>query len=141
MLGRIRSMSMYLSFLVLASVSLSSAISAGAAEAGQNTSESGMTYLYVSMAPEQRIQIYRMEAATGVLTVVDAISVEGAPGSLAVDPQKNFLFASLRTTSSLGSYRIDRSTGKLTHVSTVALPMGENAAFVKTDQTGKWLLS
>jgi 6-phosphogluconolactonase (cycloisomerase 2 family) len=101
----------------------------------------GATYLYVSMAPEQKIQIYRMDPTTGMLTAVDAMSVDGAPGSLAVDPQKKFLFASLRSTSTLGSYRIDPATGKLTHLRTAALPAGENAAFVSSDRTGRWLLS
>src|SRR6478609_4816176 len=83
------------------------------------------TYLYVSMAPEQKIQVYRLDSGTGALTAVDALPVEGAPGSLGVDPTKKFLFASLRTTSSLGSFRIDPATGKLSHISTAALPAGE----------------
>lgn len=97
------------------------------------------TFVYVSLAPEEKIQIYRMEGAK--LTPVDAVAVDGAPGCLAVDPKKKFLFASLRTTSSLASFRIDPSTGKLTLLSTAALPKGENAAFVGTDRTGRWLLS
>jgi 6-phosphogluconolactonase (cycloisomerase 2 family) len=111
-------------------------------EAGQTSADAAATtYLYVSMAPEQKIQIYRLDLAKGVLTPVDTLSVEGTPGSLAVDRQKKFLFASLRTTSTLGSYRIDPASGKLSHLSTAALPAGENAAFVNTDRTGRWLLS
>src|SRR5881628_1820211 len=91
------------------------------------------TFVYVSMAPEQKIQVYRLDGKDGKLTAVEAVAVEGGPGSLAVDPQKKFLFASLRTTSSLASFRIDSSTGKLTQLSTAALPKGENAAFVATD--------
>jgi 6-phosphogluconolactonase len=99
------------------------------------------TFVYVSMAPEQKIQIYRLDSTTGKLTAVEAIAVEGAPGALAVDPKKKFLFASLRTTSTLVSFRIDPATGKLKLLSTVALPKGENAVHVGTDQTGRWLLS
>jgi len=99
------------------------------------------TFVYVSMAPEQKIQVYRLDSKDGKLTAVEALAVEGAPGSLSVDPQKKFLFASLRTTSALASFHIDPSTGKLTHLSTAALPKGENAAFVATDRTGRWLLS
>ena len=99
------------------------------------------TFVYVSMAPEQKIQVYRLDGKDGKLSAVEAVAVEGGPGSLAVDPQKKFLFASLRTTSSLASFRIDSSTGKLTQLSTAALPKGENAAFVATDRTGRWLLS
>jgi 6-phosphogluconolactonase len=99
------------------------------------------TFVYVSMAPEQKIQIYRLDPKDGKLTAVDAVAVEGAPGALAVDPQTKFLFASLRTNSTLASFRIDPATGKLQPLSTAALPKEENAAFVATDRTGRWLLS
>ncbi len=99
------------------------------------------TYLYASMAPEQKIQIYRLNAKDGSLTPVESIAVDGAPGSLAVDPAKKFLYASLRTNSSLASFAIDANTGKLKHLSTAELPKGENAAFVGTDRSGRWLIS
>lgn len=99
------------------------------------------TYVYVSMAPEQKIQIYQLDVNMGTLTPIETMAVDGAPGCLAVDPSKKFLYASHRSTSTLASYRIDTTTGKLSHTSTAALPAGENAAFVSTDRTGRWLLS
>jgi 6-phosphogluconolactonase len=99
------------------------------------------TFVYVSMAPEQKIQVYRLDPKEGKLTSVQVVAVEGAPGALAVDPQKKFLFASLRTTSKLASFAIDPSTGNLKPINTAALPEGENAAFVGTDRTGRFLLS
>jgi 6-phosphogluconolactonase len=98
------------------------------------------TFLYVSMAPEQQIQVYRLEL-NGELTGAQTLTVDGTPGSLAVDPQKRFLYASHRSKSKLGSYRIDEATGRLTRLSSAALPEGENAAFVGTDRSGRWLLS
>jgi 6-phosphogluconolactonase len=97
--------------------------------------------IYVSMAPEQKIQVYRLDPRDGKLTAVETVAVEGAPGSLAVDPKRKFLFASLRTSNSLASFRIDPATGKLKSISAAPLPQGENAAFVSTDRTGRWLLS
>jgi 6-phosphogluconolactonase len=82
-----------------------------------------------------------MDGKSGALTAVDSVAVEGSPGSLAIDPKKNFLFASLRSTNALGSFRIDPATGKLKQISTAALPKDENAAFVRTDRSGQWLLS
>jgi 6-phosphogluconolactonase len=99
------------------------------------------TFVYVSMAPEQKIQVYRLDPKEGKLAAVEAVGVEGSPGSLAVDPQKKFLFASLRTNSTLASFRIDPATGKLKLIGTAALPKDENAVFVRTDRSGKWLLS
>lgn len=99
------------------------------------------TLLFVSMAPEEKIKTFRLDPRDGKLTPVAELKVDGAPGALAVDPGQKFLFASLRTTSSLASFVLDPATGKLTHLSTAALPKGENAAFVGTDRTGRWLLS
>jgi 6-phosphogluconolactonase len=99
------------------------------------------TFVYVSMGPEQKIQVYRLDAKEGKLTAVDTFAVEGAPGALAVDPQRRFLFASLRTNNTLAGFAIDPVTGKLKHLSSAPLPNGENAAFVGTDRTGRWLIS
>ena len=54
------------------------------------------SFVYVSMAPEQKIQLYRLGADDGKLTAVDTIRVDGIPGVLAVDSLKKTLFASLR---------------------------------------------
>jgi 6-phosphogluconolactonase len=102
---------------------------------------SAETLIYVSMAPEQKIRSYLMDAKTGALTEVETITVEGAPGALAVSPKKSLLFASLRTNGSLASFRIDQATGKLIHLSTQSLGKNENAAYVATDRTGQLLLS
>lgn len=99
------------------------------------------TYLYVSMAPEQKIQIFKLDAAAGKLEPVDTFAVDGSPGCLAVDPKSKFLFASLRSNSTLASYAIDSVNGKLKMISSAALGKGENAAYVKTDRSGRWLFS
>ena len=99
------------------------------------------TFVYVSMAPEQKIQIYRLDPDSGKLTAVDTVAVAGTPGALAIDPQKKYLFASLRSANTLASFRIDPRTGKLKPLSTAPLGKGENAAYVSTDRSGRWLLS
>jgi 6-phosphogluconolactonase len=99
------------------------------------------TFVYVSMSPEQKVQGYRLDPKDGKLTPVETVSVAGTPGSLAVDPQKKFLFASLRSTPSLASLRLDSATGKLKLIGTAVLPKQDNAAYVNTDRTGRWLLS
>src|SRR5438045_2218447 len=108
---------------------------------GSMATLSADTFVYVSMGPEQKIQIYRLDSRDGKLTPVEAVAVEAAPAALAVDPQRKYLFASLRSKDSLASFRIDPATGKLKQLSTAALPKGESATFVGTDRTGGWLLS
>src|SRR5439155_17700984 len=68
------------------------------------------TFIYVSMAPEQKVRVYRLDPKEGTLADVETVAVEGAPGSLAVDPRKQFLIASLRSNSALASFRIDPAT-------------------------------
>ena len=98
-------------------------------------------FVYVSLGAEQKIQVFRQDPKEGTLTAVETVAVEGAPGALTLDPKKKFLFASLRSNSTLASFAVDGTTGKLKPLSTVALPKGENAAFLATDRTGRWLIS
>ena len=60
------------------------------------------TFVYVSMGPEQKIQIFRQDDAGG-LTAIESVSVAGAPGSLTTDPKRRILYASLRTTSQIAA--------------------------------------
>src|SRR5262249_36361070 len=85
----------------------------------------GDTFVYVSMAPEQKIQVFRLDPKEGKLTAVDAMAVDGEPGSLGVDPKNKFLLASLRTKTTLASFQIDPATGKLKHLSTAPLGKGD----------------
>jgi 6-phosphogluconolactonase len=123
------------------------------------------TYVYASMAPEMKIQVFRLDPADGKLTPVEAFNVSwkplslgetapsiGSPGSLVVDPQRKFLFASLRVRDvklpkvapdgpMLAGYRVNPANGKLSIVNKVLLPREVNVSFVNTDRTGRWLLS
>jgi 6-phosphogluconolactonase len=99
------------------------------------------TFVYASMAPEQKIQIFRLDPRDGNLTPVATTAVGGQPGALGVDPKGKFLFASLRSKSTLASFRLDPATGTIQLLSTVTLPRGANSVYVTTDRTGRWLLS
>lgn len=97
------------------------------------------TFAYVSLAGDSKIAIYRMDAQSGKLTRTGEVAVEGAPGALAVDPDRKYLFASLRPGKGLASFRIDPGTGQLTPIGKA--PVTADAAFVGTDATGRYLLS
>ena len=99
------------------------------------------TFVYVSMAPEKKIAVYRLDPKDGKLTAVEALAVDGGPGSLCVDPDHKFLFASLRTIDSLAGYSIDAKTGTLKHLSTIPREKGGNAAYVNYDPVRKALYS
>jgi 6-phosphogluconolactonase len=98
------------------------------------------TFLYVSVAAEKRIAVFRLDADTGRLTHQGDSQVEaGEPGALTVDPERRFLLAAIRSTGKLASFRIDPATGRLTPVNTV--PAGPDPAHLATDRTGRYLLT
>jgi 6-phosphogluconolactonase len=97
------------------------------------------TYVYVSVAAEKRIAVYRLDGDTGRLTHRADVKVEGEPGALAVDPQRRFLFAAFRPEGKLAAFRIDPSSGKLTHLNTV--PAGPDPAHLSADRAGRYLLA
>ena len=76
------------------------------------------TVVYVSLAGEKKIAVYRVESSDGKLTHAADVKVEGEPGALTTDPKRRFLFASLRAEGKLASFRIDPSGG-LTPLSVV----------------------
>ena len=92
------------------------------------------TVVYVSVAGEKRIAVYRMDRTTGKLTHRGDTKLDGEPGALTVDPGRRFLFAALPAEGKLASFRIDRATGMLTHLNTV--PAGPDPAHLTTDPRG-----
>ena len=78
---------------------------------------SAETIVYASMAPEQSIRVYSLDAKTGKLTEIETLSVQGSPGSLAVDPSKKILLASLRSGAA-------SATGDCTNLDKTSLPHG-----------------
>jgi 6-phosphogluconolactonase len=96
------------------------------------------TVVYVSLAGEKKIAVYRMDSEDGKLTHAADIKVEGAPGALTTDPKRRFLFASLRAEGKLASFRID-PFGGLTRLSVVEA--GDDPAHLSTDRTGTFLFT
>jgi 6-phosphogluconolactonase len=98
------------------------------------------TFVYVSVAAEKRIAVYRLDGATGRLTHrSDCKVADGEPGALTTDPEKRFLLAAIRSTGKLASFRIDPATGALAHVGSV--PAGPDPAQISTDRSGRFLLT
>jgi len=97
------------------------------------------TFVYVSLAGEQKIAVYHLDPAEGKLTHRADVKTDGEPGALTTDPKRQFLFAAIRSAGTLAAFQIDRATGKLTHVNTV--PAGPDPAHIATDRTGRFLLA
>ncbi|MCA9207533.1 MAG: beta-propeller fold lactonase family protein, partial [Planctomycetales bacterium] len=71
------------------------------------------TYVYVSLAGEKTIAIYRQNEETGELTRTGEVQTSGAPGPLTTDPRQQYLFASLRSTGELASFQLNPETGEM----------------------------
>src|SRR5262249_45511049 len=96
-------------------------------------------FVYVSVAGEKRIAIFRLDPNDGKLTAAGEIATSAEPGALVTDTKRRFLFAALRSSGELAAFRIDPATGRLTHINTV--PAGADPAHISTDKSGKFLLT
>lgn len=96
------------------------------------------TVLYVSESADRRIAVYSMDEKTGDLTRAGAVEMPGAVGSLAVSADRTHLYAAVRSTKEFATLKVDRATGLLSDP--VVNPAGMSAAFLRVDQTGRWLL-
>ncbi len=96
------------------------------------------TVLYVSESGDKRIAVYSMDEKTGELTRAGAVDLPGAVGSLAISADRAHLHAAVRSTKEFATLKVDRATGLLSDP--VVSPAGMSAAFVRVDETGRWLL-
>jgi 6-phosphogluconolactonase len=99
----------------------------------------GPTVVYVSESGEKRIAVWTLNEATGALTRTGEAPLPGAPGSLSLSPDHRHLHASVRTTKQFATLAVDPKTGALSVPSFA--DAGFNAAYVRTDKTGRWLLA
>ena len=97
------------------------------------------THVYLSIAGENRIAIYTLDAASGDIEFQENIDVSGSPGPLARSLCGNYLYAGLRSSQEIASFRIDEKTKHLTHLRTVQLDA--DTCYIAIDKTGNYLLS
>jgi 6-phosphogluconolactonase len=94
-------------------------------------------FVYVSVAGDQRIAVYRLHPNDGTLKHHADVAVAGEPGALTTDPKQRFLFVAIRSTGQLAAFNIDGRTGLLKHINTV--PAGADPAHLSTDNQGRLL--
>jgi len=95
--------------------------------------------LYVSLSGDHQIALFEMNPQSGALTRRPNVPVEGAPGSLAVDPNHKFLYAAVRSSGAVATFRIDPVTGGLAPLGSVQVV--DNPVYVVTDKTGRYLFT
>ncbi len=96
-------------------------------------------YVYVSIAGENKISIFKMSADTAVLTPHGEVAVYSPPSILTVHPTRDVLYAAIRATGDIISFRVDRSTGQLELMDTRGTGW-EDPAYLEIDKTGNFLI-
>jgi len=96
-------------------------------------------HMYISIAGENRIALFTVDADTGNVTPQDDIAVSGRPAPLVVDPQHRYLYIGRRGERKISGYRINQETGALSAVGTVLLE--SDPVYLSTDRKGRFLLS
>jgi 6-phosphogluconolactonase len=96
-------------------------------------------YVYIAIAGEDKISIWTMSSVSGRLWFQEDVALGGAPGPLAVDPTRSFLYAGLRSTCQIASFSIDANSGRLLPIGSISLDA--DPCYLFTDRTGRFLLS
>ena len=97
-------------------------------------------FMYVSLQNDDKIAIFDMDHSSGKLQAQGSVSVN-RPAPLAVDPERNFLFAGRRNPEDFGmsSFRINGGSGGLSPVTSIRLQ--GDPVHIATDRKGNFLLS
>lgn len=99
----------------------------------------GPTIVYVSESGEKCVAVWSLDESSGELTRLGEARLPGAPGSLAISPDRRHLYASVRSARQFATLDVDAKTGALSNPTYA--DAGFNAAYVFADQTGRWLLA
>lgn len=104
------------------------------------TAAQAATYVYVSNADSQEIQVSQLNPRNGEMIRLQGVPVHGSVMPMAVSPDHRRLYASLRTAPfSVASFNIDPRTGRLDHIGDFPLP--DNMANIATDHSGRLLFA
>ncbi len=96
-------------------------------------------YVYVSIAGENKISIFKMSLETAALTPHGEVTVYSAPSVLTVHPTRDVLYAAIHATGDIINFRLDRSTGQLELMDTTVTGL-EDPAYLEIDKTGDFLI-
>lgn len=100
---------------------------------------SAKSIVYISLKKDNKIVIYEEDTITGNLTIIGSETIEGAPGAIAISPNKKQLYVAQRSSNKISCYTIHSNSGLLTFVNTISAV--DNPVYISTDNSGRFLLS
>jgi 6-phosphogluconolactonase len=87
-------------------------------------------FAYASVRATSMIGVFRIDPASGRLSRIALLDVEGSPRSFAIDPHGRFLICAGQTDNVVAVYAVDRESGALTRTHRISVP--ENPSWVET---------
>lgn len=96
-------------------------------------------HMYVTLQGDNKIARFIVDPLNGNLEHMGSVDAAGGPAPLAINPSRTALFVGQRSGKQLSSYSIDPATGELRVTGLV--DVGEEACYLSTDTSGKYLLS
>ena len=96
-------------------------------------------HMYVALQGDDQIIRFIVDPLNGNFEYKGTIDVPGGPAPLAINPSRTALFVGQRSGKQLSSYSINPGTGELNLTGVVNV--GEEACYLSTDKSGKFLLS
>lgn len=86
-------------------------------------------YLYASERGTSTIAGFKVDPASGALSLIEHTATEQQPRGFAIDPTGGYLYAVGQLSDSMTSYSIDPASGKLTKLK--QYPMGKNPNWIE----------
>src|SRR5262249_20170139 len=96
-------------------------------------------FMYVALQEDDKIAVLTIDPQAGALTPQGEVSVPGGPFTLAISPDRKFLYAGCRDTPQLSSFAINLANGGLAQHGAISLEAWP--VYIATDRTGKFVLS
>lgn len=95
--------------------------------------------LYVSTAKGQALQVYDVAGDTGELTLVEAVTLDGPGGPIAMSPDNTTLYIAINDPPRIAAYQRETKLGTLTHLGTTPIPA--RAVYLDIDATGRFAIT
>jgi 6-phosphogluconolactonase len=86
-------------------------------------------FLYASERTTSTLSVFRVDAATGLITQIDTVPTEQQPRAFEIDPTGKFLYVVGEKSDSMTSYAIDPASGKLAKLK--QYPIGKNPNWIE----------
>lgn len=94
-------------------------------------------FLYTNCRTNSRLQVFAVDAQTGVLTLVENEITAAQPSRVVLSHSGRFLYATIASDDTIRTFAIDPQTGALTQVA--ATPAGDRPECLSFDFTGRQL--